>query len=124
MSWQKCPICDGKGYINAYSAEDCWVCKGKCIIDEITGLPPGTEVKRPKRPNSMDTIDSDFIVIGKRKFSSDAIAMATIAIIATSLAFLFISYRVAIVFLGVAAIFSFAVFLDSVKKEQRDKSAD
>mgnify|MGYP001589630443 FL=1 len=55
MSWQKCPVCRGVGTVSggyfsragdypswaSFTAlEVCQVCKGKGIIDEITGLPP------------------------------------------------------------------------------------
>jgi hypothetical protein len=56
MSFQKCPICDGKGYykINARferledayddSYYPCTTCKGHKIISELNGLPPSPEI--------------------------------------------------------------------------------
>ena len=55
MSWQKCPVCNGVGIVSggyfnragdcnswvAYdTTEDCRICEGKGIIDEVTGHPP------------------------------------------------------------------------------------
>jgi hypothetical protein len=46
MSWQRCPICEGEGNAMIYDPlkgqtfYPCSVCKGKKIIDTITGLPP------------------------------------------------------------------------------------
>jgi hypothetical protein len=44
-TWQRCPICEGRGttgeYISAEGCVPCPVCKGKRIINTITGLPPG-----------------------------------------------------------------------------------
>ncbi len=58
--WQKCPICDGTGYIENTSrlsyTNICRVCRGHCIISSLTGKPPkddeeGSEVKNnPKVP--------------------------------------------------------------------------
>lgn len=42
--YQKCPICNGTGIdkVSAYTAKNltCPTCKGKRIIDDITGEPP------------------------------------------------------------------------------------
>ena len=55
MSWQKCPLCEGKGYSvimdRAERVEDirpdhyypCTACMGHKIISEVTGLPPSLE---------------------------------------------------------------------------------
>lgn len=45
MSYQKCPLCNGRGIIeNSYceSSKDntCSVCNGAKIISQLTGLPP------------------------------------------------------------------------------------
>jgi hypothetical protein len=42
--WQKCPICNGKGYINELlangSSSTCPTCNGTRLISELTGNPP------------------------------------------------------------------------------------
>lgn len=45
MRWQKCPICDGQGIVSTNGCSNsttltCPTCKGKRIIDELSGLPP------------------------------------------------------------------------------------
>lgn len=41
MSYQKCPVCNGSGYlIDAYATPKCHVCRGWGIISEVTGMPP------------------------------------------------------------------------------------
>lgn len=43
-TWQKCPVCDGKGTISGLSTIappiGCTVCNGKKIISSTTGKPP------------------------------------------------------------------------------------
>ena len=51
MSWQKCPICNGTGNNpafdgNIYLNTTCRTCKGKGIINELTGLPPKVEIQK------------------------------------------------------------------------------
>ena len=43
MSWQKCPVCNGSG--GGILTGRCKIYKGKGIILEITGLPPGGEIE-------------------------------------------------------------------------------
>lgn len=42
--WQKCPICEGTGFISHNysnnSGETCPTCNGKRIISTLNGLPP------------------------------------------------------------------------------------
>lgn len=43
--WQKCPNCQGLGVVSPsglsnHTQEQCSVCKGHKIINELTGLPP------------------------------------------------------------------------------------
>jgi len=53
MTYQKCPICDGSGYVpEPYTATTafnsnvkCPACKGARIISSMTGLPPERVVK-------------------------------------------------------------------------------
>ncbi len=53
--WQKCPICNGTGNSNSLVGEIvssiCRVCKGKGIINEITGLPPASQNSGDFRDN-------------------------------------------------------------------------
>ena len=49
MSWQKCPVCDGKG-INSVpgtlrGVNPCPTCNRHRIISELTGKPPSYEIK-------------------------------------------------------------------------------
>jgi len=47
--WEKCPICKGTGEVVKSELEkfsncaECPVCKGKRIIDSVSGKPPVTE---------------------------------------------------------------------------------
>jgi hypothetical protein len=50
--WQKCPLCEGEGFLRSNIESipffKCSVCNGRKIISEITGLPPSlpqTEIK-------------------------------------------------------------------------------
>lgn len=50
MSWQKCPSCEGKGFVPdemllISSSHPCTVCKGAKIISELTGEPPASKKK-------------------------------------------------------------------------------
>lgn len=55
MSFQKCPVCDGRGHSEA---KKCHVCNGKGIINEQSGLPPGeTLLSENEKPISC-TYDS------------------------------------------------------------------
>lgn len=56
MTFQRCPICEGKGYVpnqdvlSGKSLEGCWrvkcdTCAGKKIIHCETGRPPGEKPK-------------------------------------------------------------------------------
>lgn len=43
MSYQKCPVCEGKGKcytVDAKFSTTCNVCNGKGIISQLTGQPP------------------------------------------------------------------------------------
>ena len=41
MSYQKCPVCDGRGTTEEYGVgTKCTVCDGKKIISTLTGRPP------------------------------------------------------------------------------------
>jgi len=43
MSWQKCPVCEGKGWCPdeiLLTRHECSICKGYKIISELTGKPP------------------------------------------------------------------------------------
>lgn len=40
MAFQKCPVCDGTGKSITEFGGACNVCKGYCIINSHTGLPP------------------------------------------------------------------------------------
>jgi hypothetical protein len=41
MSYQKCPVCDGRGATEECGVRTkCTVCEGKKIISELTGRPP------------------------------------------------------------------------------------
>jgi hypothetical protein len=42
MSFQRCPVCDGAGYVGIGfpTGEVCSVCRGQKIINEQTGVPP------------------------------------------------------------------------------------
>lgn len=41
MSYQKCPLCKGKGLIKN---ESCFVCNGERIINKESGLPPSRNI--------------------------------------------------------------------------------
>jgi len=49
MSFQKCPVCSGSGYVfDGLIAVRCKVCNGTGIINEETGQPPiGNPVSTP-----------------------------------------------------------------------------
>lgn len=36
--WQKCPICNGNGFVEV--GKTCPTCKGERIINKLTGKPP------------------------------------------------------------------------------------
>jgi hypothetical protein len=44
MSWQKCPICEGSGFVIGVgdTEEECPTCEGKRIISDIDAKPPVT----------------------------------------------------------------------------------
>lgn len=57
MTWQKCPVCDGKGVVHQtvewghyffYTSQNpnqwCHTCAGNGILNELTGRPPVTTV--------------------------------------------------------------------------------
>lgn len=50
--YQKCPICEGKGYnsiLNIYSlTQKCKTCNSKGIISKLTGLPPKEKINKLK----------------------------------------------------------------------------
>lgn len=48
MSWQKCPICEGTGYMGSFLKRKCVTCQGKLIINAETGHPPKDIVKTDK----------------------------------------------------------------------------
>lgn len=55
MGFQKCPICDGTGYVQYSGCGDvkCTVCNGEKIISELTGRPPGTPTPTPAEPKNV-----------------------------------------------------------------------
>ena len=63
MSYQKCPNCDGCGYVGMGFpvAEECSVCDGWKIISEQTGFPP-----RYKILISRDNFDEKGMKINKK----------------------------------------------------------
>ena len=41
MSFQRCPVCDGAGFVMGMGGQlECSTCHGHKIIDEATGCPP------------------------------------------------------------------------------------
>lgn len=55
MAWEKCPLCSGSGKIKSdldvsdvQGNRQCPVCKGKRIIHQVTGVPPGEPMKKPE----------------------------------------------------------------------------
>lgn len=54
IMWQKCPVCNGTGRgfdpHDGNTSCDCKVCNGRGIINQLTGNPPGPNVKPPFGP--------------------------------------------------------------------------
>jgi len=56
--WQKCPACEGTGkkpnpeFLLEKEYKFCDACKGACIINELTGLPPTPHSEIVSRKNS------------------------------------------------------------------------
>ena len=76
MSWQTCPLCKGSGIDHNFPSKrdmgffgpeglkftegaECTVCKGKKIISEITGLPPGPKQDYEVDPNKTNTTNGN-----------------------------------------------------------------
>lgn len=72
--WQKCPICNGDGFIptsGSSTSRMCPTCKGMRIISESTGLPPWYEPALPNnersQPDHKEHIWEEFDENGKFK---------------------------------------------------------